>query len=266
VILGGFPVAADVPALAFDAVSVKFGGVIALEGLSFLLAKGEALGLIGPNGAGKTTAFNCLSGLGRPWSGEIRLDGRAISREAPHKIADLGIGRTFQHSALFTDMTVRENLLAGFHRRFSCSALSDAMRTSASREADRRTRDGANELIETFALGPVADRKVKSLPFGLRKRVELARTMATAPRVLLLDEPACGLNGEEMADLVHLIVDLRKRHDVSLLLIEHNMGMMSVIAERALALNFGKKIAEGRPTEVLRDPVVVESYLGGTLQ
>ncbi|MEH2512695.1 branched-chain amino acid transport system ATP-binding protein [Nitrobacteraceae bacterium AZCC 1564] len=250
------------PLLSLQHVDVRYGGVTALDDVTFDVEKNEILGLIGPNGAGKTTAFNCLSGLARPSRGEVVFNGKPITHEPTYRIAERGIGRTFQHGALFPEMTARENLLVGQHMQARSPFLADALRLRASRRAERTMMRGVEDLIATFGLGPIADHKVKNLPFGLRKRIELVRALASGPKILLLDEPACGLNHEEVIELSSLIKDIRARYQISVLLVEHHMGMVLGVADRIVALNFGKKIADGAPQSVLNDPLVVTAYLG----
>ncbi|MDD3937588.1 ABC transporter ATP-binding protein [Rhodoferax sp.] len=250
--------------LVVDDVSVRFRGIMALNGVSFDVAPRQIVGLIGPNGAGKTTLFNCLSRLYDCSRGQIFLDGQALLATPRHRIAEVGIGRTFQNLALFRTMTVLDNVLMGRHCRTRSGFLSDGLRMPRVAREERASKDKAFELIAFLDLETVVDRCVSDLPFGTQKRVELARALASEPRLLLLDEPACGLNHEEVNELGDLIQDIRDRLDVTVLLVEHHMSLVMSISDKVVALNFGRKIAEGTPTEVQQHPEVVQAYLGSS--
>jgi branched-chain amino acid transport system ATP-binding protein len=250
------------PLLALRDVAVHFGGVVALDGVSFDVFPRQLLGLIGPNGAGKTTLFNCLSRLYRPASGDIRFEGRCLLDIPPHGVAAVGISRTFQNLALFGRMTVLDNVRVGGHRHSRGNFVSDALRLPGAVRRDVALSDAAWELLDYFALRAVAATPVLELPFGLQKRVELARALAAVPKLLLLHEPASGLNHHEVLELGRLIKRIRDERNVTVLLVEHHMQLVMSICDRIVALDFGRKIAEGTPQEVRANPEVVGAYLG----
>jgi branched-chain amino acid transport system ATP-binding protein len=235
--------------LAVENVTRRFGGIVALADVSLELEQGDIGGLIGPNGAGKTTLFNLITRLYRPNEGRITFDGKDLTRTPPHRIVRLGIARTFQNVVLFQNMTVLENLLVGAHTR---------MRPFS----ERRGRKRALEALEYVELGEIGDRLPGGLPFGTLKRVELARALVAQPRLLLLDEPAGGLNHEEVGELGDAIRQLRKDFDLTILLVEHHMNLVMSVCDRVNVLNFGRTIAAGTPAEVRANPEVIEAYLG----
>ncbi|HEX7249413.1 MAG TPA: ABC transporter ATP-binding protein [Burkholderiales bacterium] len=243
-------------------VGVRFGGIVALDGVSFDVAPGQIVGLIGPNGAGKTTLFNCLSRLYECDKGEIFFGGEALARVARHRVAALGIGRTFQNLALFRTMSVLQNVMVGSHCRTRTGFLRNALRTPLVRREEHGIEAHARELIKLLELDAVADVAVSDLPFGTQKRVELARALASEPKLLLLDEPASGLNHEEVTALGALIKHIRERLKLTVLLVEHHMSLVMSISDRVVALNFGRKIAEGSPAEVRAHPELIKAYLG----
>ena len=242
--------------------SVRFGGVLAVNKVGFDVHRGEVFTLIGPNGAGKTTVFNLISRIYTPTSGSIDFDGTPLLAHAPHEIAQLGIARTFQNIELFEHATVLQNLLIGRHVHRETGFWSQLFFTPATRAAEIRTRHKAEEVIELLDLQHHRESLVAGLPYGVRKVVELARALCTEPKLLLLDEPSSGLNVEETDDMAFWIGDIRDELGVTVLMVEHDMSLVSKVSDRVLAMNQGEVLALGTPAEVQRHPGVIEAYLG----
>ncbi len=250
------------PILRVSGLGIAFGGVAALDDLSFDLAAGQILGIIGPNGAGKTTLFNCLSRLYTPDRGDILLNGKSILSTPSHRMAHLGVSRTFQNLGLIGDLSVFDNICLGTHAASSGNMLSDALNLPSARRRDKYTRGLCLRLLKDFDLQDHAEVIATELPFALQKRVELARAFAGQPKLLLLDEPAGGLNSQDVFALGGLIRHVRDSRNVAILVVEHHMGFVMSVSDKVLVLDFGRKIAEGKPEDIRTNQNVVSAYLG----
>lgn len=250
------------PLLTVDGITLRFGGVSALTGVSFTVNPGELFAIIGPNGAGKTSIFNCLNGVYKPTEGTISLGGERLTGLSPAKIATRGVARTFQNLGLFSHLTVLENILLGRHHLMQTGFLAGAWWWGPARREELAQRRYCEDIIELLELEPYRFQPVALLPYGVRKRVEVARAVAMEPRLLLLDEPAAGMNLEESEDMARYIREINEELQVAMILVEHDMHMVMDLAHRVLAMDFGRVLAIGRPEEVRAHPAVIEAYLG----
>lgn len=248
--------------LAVDNVSLRFAGMRALDRLSFNVEPGELLAVIGPNGAGKTSLFNVLSGIFPPSEGTVAFNGHDISGLPPKKIANLGMARTFQNIELFRNLDLVDNLMVGRHRHFKYPPWAAALWTPSARRQEDAHREVVEEIVEFLELQHYRDKPVRLLPYGIQKRIELGRALAMDPTLLLLDEPVAGMNTEETEDTARFILDIREDLGIAMILIEHDMGLVMDLADRVLALEFGRQIAVGPPSEIQQHPAVIASYLG----
>lgn len=248
--------------LSVSGLTLRFGSVIAFEDVGFEVAEGELFAVIGPNGAGKTSLFNVLSRVYSPDAGSVSFDGRDLLALRPPQLAGAGIARTFQNLALFRDMSVLDNVLVGRHHLMSCGMMRSGVRFGRSRREERAHREAARAALRFVGIEELADRRPSALPYGLRKRTELARALAMEPGLLLLDEPVAGMGESERAEIGELVARLHREHGLTILLVEHDMGMVMGVADRVLVLDFGRVIACDEPAAVQRDPRVIRAYLG----
>ncbi|MGG1399092.1 ABC transporter ATP-binding protein [Bacillus salipaludis] len=248
--------------VSIENVTLQFGGLKAVDNVSFTIEKGKIIGLVGPNGAGKTSMFNIITGFYKPSKGNIIFDGNNIVRKKPSKITELGMARTFQNIRLFPSLTVLENVMSGMHSKTRQGYLGAIFRTPAQRREEELIKAVAESAMEFVGVSDYTNRQAKNLPYGLQRKVEIARALASQPKLLLLDEPAAGLNKSERIELIKLIQRIHKEYDLTIFIIEHDIGLVSKLADYVTVLDYGKKIADGSPEEVFQNQLVIEAYLG----
>ena len=248
--------------LSVQDVSVHFGGIVALDGVSFDIPPSQIVGLIGPNGAGKTTLFNCISRLYDVNWGDILFEGHSILKSPVHKMSSIGIGRTFQNLALFANLSVLDNIMIGGHCTGKTDYLSNALHLPWIKREEKELRSRAMDMLRFMGLQETAMQRIGGLPFGVQKRLEIARALLSRPKLLLMDEPAGGLNHNELSELVETIRKIRDQFGTTVLLVEHHMGLVMEVSEKVVALSFGRKLAEGPPKVIQEHPDVIEAYLG----
>ena len=248
--------------LRAEGIGLRFGGIKALVDIDIDVRQGEIFAIIGPNGAGKTSFMNCINGFYRPQNGSIYFEGSEITHLPSHRIAELGIGRSFQGLQLFDGLNVLDNIMAGRHFHFKSGPLSDAIYFGRTRREEIKHRKVVEDIIDFLEVAPVRKQLVGSLPYGLRKRVDLGRALAAEPKLLLLDEPLAGMNRDEKEDIARFVLDISEEMGITIAIVEHDMGLVMDICERVVVLDFGRKIAEGTPEEIRSNEEVIQAYLG----